>query len=154
MKKFITILALFSILLLTSCGTDTGNPADLPVSQTPPLNEPFTSTICQKIKSCGWETDICGNTIYNDINIGSKIGSPFTDLKSLSQIYNELGFEIGSRIQILEANRTLCLNSIESLSCSSSIISDAFKPSASNPYENVYLIFNANSVCEEIVKQK
>lgn len=154
MKKFITILTLFSLLLLTSCGTDTGNPADLPVNQTPSLNEPFTSTICQKIKSCGWEADTCGNTIYNDINIGSKIGSPFTDLKSLSHIYNELGFETGSRIQIVEANRNLCLSSIASLSCSSAILSNAFNPSGSTPYENVYLIFNANSICEEIVKKK
>lgn len=153
MIKIIKFSILIGVLLLNSCGTDTGNPVDLPVNHSPAIGESFTSIICQKIKGCGWNTDTCGNSVYNDTNIGAKIGSPYSDLKSLQQLYHEKGFGNSSRIEFDEVNQTLCLDSIANLSCSSATLTDAFKASATNPFENIYLIFNANSICEQIIKQ-
>lgn len=147
----------FFVFALCGCGTDTGNPATDPTnnaSEPPALSESMTTAICQKINSCGWSPTNCQNSIYEQQNVAAVIGSTFSDIKSLKDIYIEIAQGEASRIQFNNSNQTSCLSYIENLSCTDSALTSAYDSSRIDNFETIEMIFSINVNCQTIIEAK
>ena len=141
------LLLLALVLIFTSCGTETGNPAtesDLSSGDNESsYAESLSSKICSKLVACFSEitsTSDCMTEINDENGFDTALGN--SDYNTLSEF---ISAESNGSIVKNQTEATQCLSDIENLACSDTEVTSAFSSSSPNDYSNIANIVSIGS---------
>lgn len=154
MKKIFLIVFCFgAVLACKEEGTDTGNPSystsvpDCGVARC--LQAPYVkmevAAICQKLNHCfavdPWD---CQNRVYEQAGLASEIPIKVDSFKELDNLYSQ------NKVKVDDKTYSSCTQSIDGLSCDSSIMQNSIGLGETLDYSNVHIILQADSSCKGI----
>ncbi len=154
-KYFIcNLLKTFLIFfMLTSCGTDTGNPSV--TSSNPPQNlisGPFTTQLanimCQRLTQCFSPAPTnCNSQIMSESHISSSLSLNENTYKNL----NEIQTAIDSKVLSVNTEKiNTCMNSIYNLNCQSTTIQSAYNNSDVENISEIWRLLQVSTSCQQI----
>lgn len=118
-------------------GTDTGNPASVPVADDTSAAYVIAANACDRVASC-IPTSVASDCLSlnkDEQTFGVKLGLVGPQQNwTLSEI---ISYEISGDIIFDESARDTCLGDIEGLSCSANEIQDSYNINLTNPYEKL-----------------
>ncbi len=156
-------LAIFILCcLLAACGklpgTNTGNPdtqsdpnfGTTPDFPNPPARSPnrLIADLCGRIKDCRF----IANTVDCEMNVVSasgftdelKLNPPYSTMRELYSAYN------GGTFQYNTGNLLSCENAISQLSCSGSLVSQAYSTVFPSDFSKLYLLLRESTSCQSL----
>lgn len=155
MKNFLAIfvLPLFLSACLISPGTNTGNPGDdmnaSPGGDPAGKSQTLAAWVCTKIKSCYPQsnTTSCLTSVMSLPGYTSELGTAAAGYNTMTDLYTD---EADGKITANLTNYETCVSSFYSLSCSDTLIQNAYSNSALTDYSATNLLFRATSACQQI----
>lgn len=154
MKTFLAIfvLPLFLSACLVSPGTNTGNPGDDMHSEPgsdPAISQYLVLSVCRKIKDCYPQSNssICYSKAMDLSGYTSELGSTAAAYNSMNDLLVD---ETDGKLTPNNTNSQTCMTAIEALSCSSSLVQNAYSTAAPADYSATNTLFRAATACQQI----
>lgn len=158
--KIFFLAALF-LLSLSSCklpafGTNTGNPGISNSQPSPGYSSPepkgvfqIAYQVCEKVSSCHGEATLenCFNQIVNLPGYTSELGNTAAAYPRIVDLFKA---ESDGLVTANKINFANCIDSIRELTCSDSLLEDAYSTLDPTNFAATNLLFRAASACSQI----
>lgn len=151
MKRF-----LFSLitLILTSCGTDTGNPGfgpGVPTSGTGGGSSFMVQAMCNKLSACyssSLSFSNCYSGVFAATGMTSAMGLNASTYPTLNAAYT--GVANGS-FHINQTTLDQCSSAIASLTCGDTLVTTSFATGAPTNFNNAFHLLSASTSCQNTI---
>ena len=143
------VLAL-TLLILSSCGTDTGNPGFRGPASGVGGSIFMSPAMCSKLSSC-YPSLTYGNCVSGVLTapgITGAMGLSASTYPNLSSAYN--GVASGD-LRVNQTTLDQCSSAILGLTCASATVTSAYSISQPTNFNNAYNLLSASSACQNTI---
>lgn len=158
------IIPILFLVILVSCniklpGTNSGNPDNQqpndnsqqpanPVIATSYISL-LVSSACSRVSFCNSQISIdnCTSLIANISGFTSELGSTASSYLTVASLITA---EKEKSVSVNTTNFTTCNEAIQVISCSDSLMLNAFSIANSNDFSNLKVLFQTKSACQQI----